>query len=79
MSGGEPSSIKQSNRCAVRVPVLSSRLENRVEADFDLEVYGLVLRLGAVLFFAEPILSRLAERPSVRRRSVILFQRKRCD
>ena len=50
MSGGEPSSTKQSSRCAVRVPVLSSRLENRVGADFDLGVYGLVLRICAVYF-----------------------------
>ena len=63
MSGGEPSSIKRSSRCAARVPVLSSRLENRVGADFDLEVYGLVLQLGTVFDFAD----RVAER----RRTVV--------
>ena len=51
MSGGEPSSIKRFSRCAARVPVLSSRLENRVGANFDLGVYGLVLRRGVVLRF----------------------------
>ena len=51
MSGGEPSSIKRSSRCAARAPVLSSRLENRVGADFDLGVYGLVLQFDAVLLF----------------------------
>ena len=56
MSGGEPSSIKRSSRCAARVPVLSMRLENRVGADFDLEVYGLVLQLGTVFFdFADRV------------------------
>ena len=50
MSGGGPSSIKRSPQCAARVPVLSNRYEDRVEATFDFEVYGLVLRLGAVFF-----------------------------
>ena len=51
MSGGEPSSIKWSSRCAARVPVLSRWLENRVGVTFDLEVYGLVLQSDAVLLF----------------------------
>ena len=51
MSGGGPSSIKRSPQCAARVPVLSNRYEDRVEATFDFEVYGLVLRLGAVFLF----------------------------
>ena len=53
MSGGEPSSIKRSSRCAARAPVLSSWLEDRVGATFDLEVYGLVLRSGTVFVFFE--------------------------
>ena len=48
MSGGEPSSIKQSPQCAARAPVLSRRCEDRVGATFDLEVYGLVLQLSTV-------------------------------
>ena len=53
MSGGGPSSIKQSPQCAARVPVLSRRCEDRVGATFDFEVYGLVLRLGAAIFVLE--------------------------
>ena len=56
MSGGEPSSIKRSSRCAARVPVLSIRLENRVGANFDLEVYGLVLQLGTVFLILPTVL-----------------------
>ena len=48
MSGGGPSSIKRSSRCAARVPVLSRRCEYRVGATFDFGVYGLVLQLGAL-------------------------------
>ena len=48
MSGGGPSSIKQSPQCAVRAPVLSSEYEDRVGATFDFEVYGLVLQFGIV-------------------------------
>ena len=53
MSGGEPSSIKRLPRCAVRLPVLSRRYEDRVGATFDFEVYGLVLQQGAVFFSRE--------------------------
>ena len=42
MSGGEPSSTKQSLRCAARVPALSSRYVRRIGAMFDLKVYGLI-------------------------------------
>ena len=45
MSGGEPSSTKQSLRCAARVPALSSRYVRRIGAMFDLKVYGLILWL----------------------------------
>ena len=48
MSGGEPSSTKQSLRCAARVPALSSRYVRRIGAMFDLKVYGLNLRLFLV-------------------------------
>ena len=48
MSGGEPSSIKRSLQCAARVPVLSKKCDVRVEANFDLEVYGLVLQSGII-------------------------------
>ena len=51
MSGGGPSSTKQSPQCAARVPVLSRRYEDRVGATFDFKVYGLVLQFGAVLIF----------------------------
>ena len=54
MSGGGPSSIKRSSACAARVPVLSRGYGDRVGANFDLEVYGLVLRSGA--FFTEKAL-----------------------
>ena len=47
MSGGEPSSIKRSTECAARKPVLSRKIEDRAEANFDLGVYGLVLQSGA--------------------------------
>ena len=47
MSGGGPSSIKRSSACAARVPVLSRRYEDRVGANFDFGVYGLVLQSGA--------------------------------
>ena len=50
MSGGEPSSIKQSPQCAARVPVLSRRYEDRVEVTFDFEVYGLVLQSDVVFY-----------------------------
>ena len=50
MSGGEPSSIKQFDRCAVRAPVLSGKCESRADVTFDFEVYGLVLQPGAVFF-----------------------------
>ena len=53
MSGGEPSSIKQSTRCAARAPVLSRGHEDRAGVTFDPEVYGLVLQSGAVIFVAE--------------------------
>ena len=46
MSGGEPSSIKQSLQCAARVPVLSRGYDVRVGVNFELEVYGLVLQFG---------------------------------
>ena len=42
MSGGEPSSTKQSLRCAARVPALSSRYVRRIGAMFDFKVYGLI-------------------------------------
>ena len=42
MSGGEPSSTKQSLRCAARVPALSSRYVRRIGVMFDLKVYGLI-------------------------------------
>ena len=45
MSGGEPSSIKRSPRCAVRKPVLSSDTETCVFAAFDFKVYGRILQL----------------------------------
>ncbi len=48
MSGGEPSSIKQSPRCAAREPVWSRRYGYRVKARFDLEVYGLILQPAVV-------------------------------
>ena len=48
MSGGEPSSIKRSLQCAARAPVLSKKCDVRVEAIFDLEVYGLVLQSGII-------------------------------
>ncbi len=51
MSGGEPSSIKQFNRCAARVPVLSERCDARVGGRFDLEVYDLVFQPGALYFY----------------------------
>ena len=44
MSGGEPSSIKQFTRCAVRQPALSRRHGYRVAARFDFLVYGLTLQ-----------------------------------
>ena len=44
MSGGEPSSIKQSPRCAARVPVPSSDCVCRVEGRFEVGVYGLTLQ-----------------------------------
>ena len=40
MSDGEPSSIKRLTRCAARVPALSRKYEDRVEARFDFAVYG---------------------------------------
>ena len=49
MSGGEPSSIKRSLQCAARVPVLSKKCDVRVEANFDLKVYGLVLQSGIIV------------------------------
>ena len=45
MSGGEPSSIKRSIRCAARAPALSSGYVRRIGVMFDFEVYGLILRL----------------------------------
>ena len=63
MSGGEPSSIKRLPRCAVRLPVLSRRYEDRVGATFDFEVYGLVLRQGAVFYggnYASGTLQKMA-------------------
>ena len=44
MSGGEPSSIKRLPRCAARSPARSRRYGDRVEANFDLKVYGLILQ-----------------------------------
>ena len=44
MSGGEPSSIKRLPRCAARTPARSRRYGYRVEAKFDLKVYGLILQ-----------------------------------
>ena len=55
MSGGGPSSIKRSSRCAARVPVLSRRCEYRVGATFDFGVYGLVLQFGAFQYVKLPI------------------------
>ena len=49
MSGGEPSSIKQFTRCAVRLPALSRSCGYRVAARFDLVVYGLTLQF--ILFY----------------------------
>ena len=49
MSGGEPSSIKQSLQCAARAPVLSKDCDVRVGLNFELEVYGLVLQSGFVI------------------------------
>ena len=49
MSGGEPSSIKQFTRCAVRSPALSRSYGYRVAARFDLVVYGLTLQF--ILFY----------------------------
>ena len=49
MSGGEPSSIKQLTRCAVRVPALSRRCGYRVATRFELMVYGLTLQF--ILFY----------------------------
>jgi len=48
MSGGGPSSIKRSTRCAARAPVLSRECRDRVGVTFDLGVHGLVLQLGVV-------------------------------
>ena len=45
MSGGEPSSIKQSPRCAARKPALSRRIGTRVFSEYDFKVYGLILQL----------------------------------
>ena len=45
MSGGEPSSIKRCTRCAVSQPALSDRYVCRVNAIFEVEVYGLILQL----------------------------------
>ena len=42
MSGGEPSSTKQSLRCAARAPALSSGYVRRIGAMFDFKVYGLI-------------------------------------
>ena len=42
MSGGEPSSTKQSLRCAARAPALSSGYVRRIGVTFDLKVYGLI-------------------------------------
>ena len=42
MSGGEPSSTKQSLRCAARVPALSSGYVRRIGVMFDFKVYGLI-------------------------------------
>ena len=53
MSGGGPSSTKQSPQCAARVPVLSRSCEDRVGATFDFKVYGLVLRFGTAVFVGE--------------------------
>ena len=50
MSGGEPSSIKRSTRCAARWPALSNRYEDRMEERFDFAVYGLVLQHTLFLF-----------------------------
>ena len=44
-SGGEPSSIKQNDRCAARVPVLSVICGGARRGLFDSGVYGLVFRL----------------------------------
>ena len=55
MSGGEPSSIKQSTRCAARLPALSSWLRVRVGVTFDLKVYGLILQPAFYLFFGGDI------------------------
>ena len=49
MSGGEPSSIKRSTRCAARAPALSRRCVVRVGATFEFEVHGLVSQPGGIL------------------------------
>ena len=69
MSGGEPSSIKQSLQCAARAPVLSKDCDVRVGVNFDLEVYGLVLQSG---FVTSEFLPTEATRPSAFR----VFERK---
>ena len=50
MSGGEPSSTKQSLRCAARVPALSSRYVRRIGAMFDFKVYGLISGPFVIVF-----------------------------
>ena len=50
MSGGEPSSIKRSIRCAAGAPALSNRYVRRIEVMFDFEVYGLILQLISMIF-----------------------------
>ena len=62
MSGGEPSSIKQSLQCAARAPVLSKDCDVRVGVNFDLEVYGLVLQSGFVTKKIVPIVAPCAVR-----------------
>ena len=52
MSGGEPSSTKQSLRCAARVPALSSRYVCRIGAMFDFKVYGLISGPFGFLFLS---------------------------
>ena len=53
MSGGEPSSTKQSLRCAARVPALSRGYEDRGERMLDFAVYGLVSRIQLLFYLTE--------------------------
>lgn len=55
MSGGGPSSIKRFSRCAAGMPAPSRGNGNRVEIEFDLEVYDLTLYRNGVIFMHQAL------------------------